>query len=206
MANAEAPRQRIGVFGGTFDPPHMGHLRLAELAVRELELDQLQIIPTGNAWYKTRQLTEANHRLALAQLAFAACPRAVVDDQELTRVGACYTIDTLRHLRQTFPNAYFFLIMGADQAAKFNTWHRWQDILGLAELAVVDRQPIAASSLEAQGIHRFTVLEMPSMPISATAIREQLSRGVVPTSLSSTLLAPAVARYIQHHQLYKAPS
>jgi nicotinate-nucleotide adenylyltransferase len=206
MVNADLRHQRIGVFGGSFDPPHMGHLGVAQQAMAQLALDRLQVIPTGNAWYKTRSLTDGEHRMAMARLAFAACPGVVVDDQEINRLGTCYTIDTLRQLQQTFPNADFFLIMGADQAAKFSTWHQWQDILVLAQLAVVDRQQIAANKLLEQGIDRFTVLQMPAIPISATAIRDQLSHGVVPISLSPNLLAPAVARYIQHHQLYKALS
>ena len=194
---------RVGLFGGTFDPPHLAHRALAEVALTQLKLDQLVLMPTGSAWYKTRSLTEGEHRLSMCRLAFADCPNVVVDDLEIKRDGPCYTLDTLLHLHKTYPGADLFLIIGADQAAKFNTWHRWQEILSIARLAVADRQQQAHLSLQDQGVGHFTVLQMPDMLISSTAIRTQIAQGLDPKALSPQLLAPAVARYIQDHGLYR---
>lgn len=196
-------RLRIGLFGGTFDPPHMAHHTLADVALAQLELDRLILMPTGSAWYKTRSLTAGAHRLAMCRLAFADSPKVMVDSLEIERDGPCYTIDTLQHLRMTDPDAQLFLVIGADQAAKFSNWHRWQEILSLACLAVADRQQLAQGTLQDQGIERFTGLQMPDMLVSATAIRAQIAQGIDPHQLSPQLLAPAVARYIQDHGLYQ---
>ena len=194
---------RIGLYGGTFDPPHVAHRALAEAALAQLKLDTLVLMPTGSAWYKSRALTDGHHRLAMARLAFADCPQVVVDELEIRRSGPCYTIDTLQHLHKAHVGAELFLIIGADQAAKFTTWHRWQDILSLARLAVADRQQQAATGLQAQGIEHFTVLQMPDMLVSASAIRAHIEQGSDPQLLSPQLLTPAVARYIQDHGLYR---
>jgi nicotinate-nucleotide adenylyltransferase len=194
---------QVGLFGGTFDPPHVAHQALAEVALTQLHLDRLVLMPTGSAWYKTRALSDGAHRLAMCRLAFEGCEKVAVDDLEIQRDGPCYTIDTLRHLQKSFPRAVLHLIIGADQAAKFNTWYRWQEILSMACLAVADRQQQACAALNSQGVENFTVLQMPDMLVSATAIRMQIAQGIDPYQLSPKFLAPAVARYIQDHGLYR---
>ena len=119
-----AAAARLGMFGGAFDPPHMAHRVLAQAAVDQLRLDELRVFPTGQAWHKERTLTPAQHRLAMAQLAFEDLPKVVVDARELQRAGATYTIDTLRELSAEHPGAELFLVMGEDQAAAFTTWRR----------------------------------------------------------------------------------
>ena len=89
------PRQRLGMFGGAFDPPHNAHVTLAGVAVDQLALDELRIFPTGQAWHKARPLSPSVHRLAMARLAFQGLPRVVVDPRELEREGPTYTVDTL---------------------------------------------------------------------------------------------------------------
>ena len=96
---------RLGVYGGAFDPPHLAHVALARTALHQLELDELRIFPTGQAWHKARALTAAEHRLAMVQLAFGALADTVVDARELQRSGPTYTIDTLRELRAEMPQA-----------------------------------------------------------------------------------------------------
>ena len=93
------PVNRLGVFGGAFDPPHLAHVALVEAAVAALQLDQVRVLPTGLAWHKTRTLSEAHHRLAMTRLAYQHLPQVVVDDREIRRSGASYTVDTLRGLR-----------------------------------------------------------------------------------------------------------
>lgn len=194
--------RRIGIFGGAFDPPHLAHVALAQAAVQQLGLDELRVFPTGQAWHKARALTDAKHRLAMAQLAFSAVPNAVVDDRELRRVGPTYTVDTLRELHAAEPDATLLLVVGADQAEALHAWHDSAGILRLATVAVAararpdpDAPPFDASRLP--GGHWASV-ELPSMPVSATQIR-----ALVAASQGIADLVPAgVASYIDRYHLY----
>ena len=134
-----SPGLRIGVFGGAFDPPHLAHLALARLAVEQLQLDELLVFPTGQAWHKSRPLSAADHRLAMTRLAFADVPKAHVDDRELRREGPTYTIDTLEALQVQAPNCALFLVIGSDQAEALSRWHRWTAILKIATICVAVR-------------------------------------------------------------------
>jgi nicotinate-nucleotide adenylyltransferase len=193
MAEA-APRRRIGVFGGAFDPPHLAHEALLRCAVTELALDELRVIPTGQAWHTTRTLTAPEHRLAMAQLAFAQVPKVTVDAQEINRNGPSYTIDTLHGLALSESGAEWFLIMGADQAAALTNWRSWQEILQIATICVADRG-------DSKKLYpaRFFHLKMPALAISATQIRAMISAG----QSAETLVSKAVARYIATHHLYQ---
>ena len=141
--------KRLGIFGGSFDPPHMAHMALAQHAVEQFNLDELRIIPTGDAWHKIRALTPSPHRLAMTRLAFADVPKVVVDPREIDRKGATYTFDTLQELHVEQPDAELYLFIGADQARAFQTWHRWQDILRMATVVVAAR-PLAHGLSEGQ--------------------------------------------------------
>ena len=124
--------KRLGIFGGSFDPPHIAHLALAKHAIAQFHLNELRIIPTGDAWHKTRTLTASPHRLAMTRLAFAEVPQAVVDPREIDREGATYTIDTLRDLRAANPDADLFFITGTDAISSIGTW---KDVDSLWQLA-----------------------------------------------------------------------
>jgi nicotinate-nucleotide adenylyltransferase len=194
-----AALQRVGMFGGAFDPPHRAHVALAQAAVRQLALDRLHVVPTGNAWHKDRTLTPAADRLAMTRLAFAPVPAVQVDDRELHRTGPTYTVDTLRELQAEHPGARLHLLMGEDQAASFTRWHAWQDILQLAVLCVAGRGSGAGvQALQALPGARVELLQLPQMPESATEIRTRLTRG----QDINELVEPAVARYIETHSLY----
>ena len=130
---------RVGMFGGAFDPPHLAHRALAQCALEQLRLDVLHVLPTGQAWHKTRPLTAAVHRLAMSELAFGGLPRLLLDDREIRREGPSYTLDTLRELQADHPGAQLFLVMGQDQAHALPSWRRWEDILELATICVADR-------------------------------------------------------------------
>jgi nicotinate-nucleotide adenylyltransferase len=195
---------RLGVLGGAFDPPHLAHVALARAAIEQLQLDELRVLPTGQAWHKARTLTPAIHRLAMTRLAFAEVPKAVVDDRETRRAGATYTVDTLRELRAEHPLAELFLILGQDQADALDTWHEWEEILRLAIICVADRGGLTRESprfvpSEAMA-SRFRRLQMPLTPISATEIRSRVAtrQDILP------LVSGPVARYIEHHHLYPA--
>ncbi len=195
--------RRIGVFGGAFDPPHLAHMALVQTALADLQLDQLRVVPTGQAWHKTRVLSPAHHRLAMAELAFSKVPCVVVDPIETQRVGPSYTVDTLRAFKALFPDAEFFLIVGEDQARALTTWREWQAVLQLAIICVAERDDLmgakplfmAPKSYES----RFRRLQMPAMPVSATEIRARIATH---QSVSSLVFEP-VARYIDDHHLYQ---
>jgi nicotinate-nucleotide adenylyltransferase len=194
--------RRLGIFGGAFDPPHLAHRALAEVALAQLQLDELRVLPTGQAWHKTRQLTAAEHRLAMAQLAFDALPGVVLDDREIRRAGPSYTLDTLRELRDEQPQAELYLIMGKDQADVLPTWRNWQDIVRIAIICVADRDGLTGQETQfnppPEMAPRFRKLSMPAMDISATGIRARIAsqQGISP------LVCEAVARYIEDHHLY----
>jgi nicotinate-nucleotide adenylyltransferase len=192
--------RRIGVFGGAFDPPHIAHVALARAAVDQLQLDELRIFPTGNAWHKTQHLSPSEHRLAMARLAFGEVPRAVIDERELRRAGPTYTVDTLRELKAEQPDAQLFLVMGEDQAGALTRWHDWESLLDLAVICVAARAATAGevrAALPPQA--RSRALLLPTMPESATEIRSLVAAGAD----IAHLVVPGVARYIDQHHLYQ---
>ena len=192
--------RRIGLFGGTFDPPHNAHVALARAALDEFQLDALHWIPAGQPWQKARTITDAVHREAMVSAAIDGEPRFVLDRIETRRAGPSFTLDTVRALRLQHPQAELFLIIGADQYAGLHTWRDWQDLLGLVALAVANRPgpmpPVDAEVLRTP--HR--VVPLPMLDISATDIRSRVARGLP----IDKLVPPAVARYIETNTLYRS--
>ena len=207
-AASAAHRLRLGVFGGSFDPPHNAHVALASAGLAQLALDALHVVPTGVAWHKKREPSAPQDRLAMTRLAFADMPKVVIDDRELQRAGPTFTIDTLQALQQENPTAQLYLIMGADQFAAFRQWHRWQAILEIAILCVAERAINTWTSgmfdSFADQKSRFCRLEMPESSISATQVRLTAASALSVANNISSLVSPLVARYIATHQLYKA--
>ncbi len=201
------------MFGGAFDPPHRAHLVLAQLAVEALELDELHIIPTGQAWHKARTLSSPEHRLAMTQLAFQGIPHMLVDDRELQRPGSTFSIDTLEALQLQNPGAQLYLIMGADQFSTFQQWHKWQAIAGLAIICIADRASSTPTSADNDAYfetykgleNRFVRLQMPLMATSATQIRQLMTSHAGKTLVANTLVTESVARYISANHLYSLP-
>lgn len=204
MSGAPLPPRRIGVFGGAFDPPHAAHHALAQVALAQLHLDELRIIPTGQAWHKNRGLTPAVHRLEMARLAFADLEHVVVDPRETVRSGSSYTVDTLQELKAEFVGAEFFLIIGEDQAKALDSWSRWSEIPKLATICVAARAGFTRADATFEALHlsqtAVRLLKMPPMDVSATDIRQRLAyrQNVGP------LVFEPVARYIAQHHLYQA--
>lgn len=193
----------MGIFGGAFDPPHLGHIALAQAAIEQLQLDALHIVPTGSAWHKDRSLSDPKHRLEMCRLAFADIDCAVVDVCETLRPGPSYTMDTLELMRSRFPEAQFFLLIGQDQAMHLSEWHRAKEIPGLAIITVASR-PHSVSAVSAVGnendeLFELKRLEMPPMPQSSTQIRSCVQNSI---SIDSLVCEP-VARYIANNQLYR---
>jgi nicotinate-nucleotide adenylyltransferase len=198
----------MGMFGGAFDPPHMAHITLAKHAIAQFDLDELRIIPTGDAWHKARKLTPSPHRLAMTRLAFADVARVVVDPREIDRDGATYTFDTLQALQAEMPAVDWYLFIGADQANAFQTWHRWQEILGLATLVVANR-PLDGQGAHVSQWHNVVSpdvqrLDMPSLNVSATDIRAHFAQASQSAALMSAWLPAAVQHYIEKHSLYQS--
>jgi nicotinate-nucleotide adenylyltransferase len=203
LTTAPGPAQRVGVFGGAFDPPHIGHRALAQAALEQLQLDVLHIIPTGQAWHKPHTLTAPQHRLAMAQLAFGDLARVTVDPRETLRTGPSYTVDTLGELGQEYPGGQRFLILGQDQAQALSGWHRWQEIAQLAIICVASRaHPACVTGVFdtlTPALQDMRILKMPPVAVSATDIRQRLANH---ENVSALVLEP-VARYIDHHHLYQ---
>lgn len=177
-----------GILGGTFDPVHNAHLAIARTALEQLGLARILWMPTGNPRYRQPAQTPAVHRVAMLALAIEGEPRYAIDERELAPGHSGYTVDTLLAL-----GGEPVLLLGADQYAKFETWHRWREILGLASLAVFARPGWPASD----GRARF--VPMAPLDISASGIRARLARGEDVASL----VPPKVLAYIQQHRLYR---
>jgi nicotinate-nucleotide adenylyltransferase len=192
--------KRLGLFGGTFDPPHNAHLALARAAQGEFQLDALHWIPAGQPWQKARTISAAVHREAMVRAAIDGEARFVLNRIETERAGPSFTLDTVRALRLQHGQAELFLIIGADQYAGLHTWRDWQNLLGLVTLAVANRPglmpPINAEVLRTP--HR--VVPLPMQDISATDIRARVARGLP----IDALVPSAVARYIKTNSLYRS--
>jgi nicotinate-nucleotide adenylyltransferase len=195
---AAAPRRR-GLFGGTFDPPHVAHVALARTALDALALEAVHWVPAGDPWQKARAITPAADRAAMVGLAIGDEPRFVLDRIEIDREGPSYTIDTVRALQAAHPGVDWVLIVGADQHAGLHTWREWPELLQRVTLAVAGR-PGAASPVDAAvQRHAHRVVPLPPLDIAATEIRERVARGLP----IDHMVPRAVARYIDQHGLYR---
>jgi len=211
-------RPRIGLFGGTFDPVHIGHLTLARWARAELALDRLRLIPTGESWQKRPAWAPAADRLEMARLAFAHEPWVTIDEREVHRDGPSYTIDTLIELRRELgPEPALVLLLGSDQLHNLATWHRYRELLDHAHLAITQRERVTldgfAPEVEALIAEHGTgalpdapagalvFFRMPSVAVSATVLRRQLAAGERPAEL----VPPTVLEYIDRRRLYRPP-
>ena len=191
---------RIGVFGGTFDPPHVGHLLLAADAREALQLDRLIFIPAGTQPFKlgTPPVASGQDRLEMVRLAVADDANYAVDDAEINRRGLSYTVDTLEHLSERFKGAQLFLLMGQDALAGFSQWRNPERIRELATLAAMERSgtPGPRSEVAAEGV---VTVSTRCVDVSSTEIRERRRakksiKGFVPES---------VERFIEARGLYR---
>ncbi|HLL19956.1 MAG TPA: nicotinate-nucleotide adenylyltransferase [Rubrivivax sp.] len=193
---------KVGLFGGSFDPVHNAHLALAYAALAALKLDHLRWIPAGQPWQKSGSaMSPAEHREAMVRLAIAAEPRFVLDRIEIERPGPSYTLDTVRELTAAHPGTQWFLILGHDQYAGLHTWGGWRELLGLVTLAVANR-PGAQDHIDpAVRAFQAQVVPLPMLDVSATVVRQAVASGAD----ISKLVPAQVARYIEIHGLYRGP-
>jgi len=166
---------RIGIFGGTFDPPHIGHLIVASDACAALALDRLLLVPSADPPHKQGQVeATAEQRLALLRAATAGDARFEVDDIELRRSGASFTVDTLRELRKRHPDAELFLLIGVDQMQKLASWREPHEVARLARLSVMTRDGETPDP-DSPFPHR--LVPVTRIDLSSSAIRERIRTG-----------------------------
>lgn len=204
----------IGIFGGTFDPIHYGHLRSA-LEVKEVfNLTEVRFIPSARPPHRAQPLVSADMRLKMLELAIHNQPGFVADGRELQRQGPSYMVDTLQSLRQDFTGQSLLLFMGGDAFNNLATWHRWQDLFNYAHIVVLTRPGFVtqtldgflasrlSTSIEALAGHVAGALffqPVTPLDISATVIRQLVAAGRNPRFL----LPDGVIAAIEHNQLYK---
>jgi nicotinate-nucleotide adenylyltransferase len=195
----------LGILGGTFNPPHEGHLRCARQALAQLGLDRVALVPVRVPPHKdSPDDPGAEHRLAMCRLAVAGDDRLAVSELELRRAGPSYTVDTLRALREEDPGRELTFVLGADMARTLARWREPREILRLARLAVAERdgtarREIRAAVAELDAEPRIDFLDMAPIDVSSSAVRERVAAGEPITDL----VPAAVADYIAAHDLYR---
>lgn len=191
---------RVGLFGGAFDPPHTGHLIVADGVRQSLALDRVLFLPYALGPHRSAPPTApADDRLAMLGLALSGTEGLEVDGRELARGGASYTIDTLRELQAGPASDEHWLIMGSDQLRTLTSWREWAEVLDRARIAFVERPGAPARLPPGVPPDRVDRVELPRLEISSTDIRERIAAG-----RSIRYLVPeAVATYIGEHGLYR---
>lgn len=190
---------KIGVFGGTFNPPHNGHVRLAKAAADELKLDKLLVIPSCIPPHKiAAKLADGQERLEMCRLAFGCDPRFEVSPMELERGSRSYTVETLRELKALYPDSELYFIVGSDMLESFDKWYLWQEILSLSVLCAASREEGYNPDLSRFGklAERIKIITLDPLEVSSTQIRNTAGE------VSPELLDPKVAAYIREHGLY----
>ncbi|RKT53116.1 nicotinate-nucleotide adenylyltransferase [Saccharothrix australiensis] len=193
--------RRIGVMGGTFDPVHHGHLVAASEVQARFELDEVIFVPTGQPWQKSdREVSAAEDRYLMTVIATASNPRFSVSRVDIDRGGPTYTFDTLNDLKATHPEADLFFITGADALEQILSWRRADDVFGLAHFIGVTRPgyDLDDTHLPPGAV---SLVEVPAMAISSTAVRARTASG-----LPVWYLVPdGVVQYISKTGLYSVP-
>jgi nicotinate-nucleotide adenylyltransferase len=214
--SVHAARRQVGIFGGTFDPVHYGHLRAASEARERLGLSEMRLLPAGTPPHRAVTFAAAGHRLQMLQLALAGHGDLQVDDREIRRGGSSYMVDTLQEIRAEEGDVPLLLMIGQDAANQLDSWHRWRELFALTHFVVM-RRP--------DSVHRYSgelfeamqprmvedpdrlrrlpaglvlPLEVTQLAISSTDIRRQIASGISPRFL----LPDPVIAYIHAHRLY----
>jgi len=193
---------RIGIFGGTFDPVHFGHLRPVEAAAVKFGLRRVIYVPARMSPHKSVPATDARHRVAMLALALAGRPDWSLSLCELDRESPSYTVDTLHALSAQLPGDELWLLMGTDALAAFDRWNRPEEIVRLARVGAFLREPFAGAGLRIPRVaglaDRLEVFDAGSVRISATELRQELGRGL----RAAGRVPEPVAEYITKQGLY----
>jgi len=212
----------LAILGGTFDPVHYGHLRLADDVRTALALPEVRLVPAGKPPHRVAPQASACDRIAMLELGVREFPGLVVDAREINRRGKSYTVDTLGELRGEMPHTPLALLIGADAFRGLPSWHRWSDLFVLAHLIVVPRPGIATGTdlpdvlarewnarrsddpqvLRARLAGSIYLQPVAEQPISSTAIRAALAHGGPESVEIAGLLPAAVLAYIEANALY----
>jgi nicotinate-nucleotide adenylyltransferase len=191
---------KLGLFGGTFDPVHHGHLIVAEYVREQIGLDRVLFIPTLISPHKTdAPVTSPAHRLAMLREGIKVNPFFQVSDMEIERGGVSYTVDTLRLMGEENATDEFFLLIGADNLMEFRSWKEPGEIVKRARLVVMNRPGFAGAPVDPLLPGDIIQCAVPSIDISSTEIRRRVQQGLT----ISYLVPPPVARYIGRHRLYR---
>ena len=200
-------KPQIGLFGGSFNPIHNGHLHLVRSVKKALKLDRVILMPAGEAPHKsTAEYAPAADRLEMCRLAAKKYRWLTVSDYETRKSGKSYTVETLSALRAEYPEAEWTLMIGSDMLLSFETWKEWQEILRIARLCAVSRETgdlpalnEKADALKAECPHaEIVVLSVQAVPVSSTEIRQNLQKNAD----CSCLLPENVVQYIGNRHLY----
>lgn len=196
MSQTRGPR--IGVMGGTFDPIHHGHLVAASEVAQSFGLDEVVFVPTGVPWHK-QEVTDSEHRYLMTVIATASNPHFTVSRVDVDREGPTYTIDTLRDLKASRPDAELFFISGADAVAQILSWRDHDELWDLAHFVAVSRpgHVLSTEGLPKTGVSQ---LEIPALSISSTDCRDRVQRG----HPVWYLVPDGVVQYIAKHHLYRS--
>jgi nicotinate-nucleotide adenylyltransferase len=170
----EVAGPRIGVFGGLFNPPHVGHLSLCQEAAWQLGLERVVLVPTGHPAHRAAPAETPEMRLRLAQAAALGNPMFTVSRLEIDRIGPSYTVDTLRELAHRHPGSSLHLLIGADQLAALDTWHEAESLPRLARLAAALRPGVDVADLATANLDW---VEMPQIGISSSLVRARVRDG-----------------------------
>ncbi|MHB1099387.1 MAG: nicotinate-nucleotide adenylyltransferase [Burkholderiales bacterium] len=210
----------VGVFGGTFDPVHFGHLRLAQEVAEHCGLESVRIIPAGIPPHRSPPHCEASHRMEMVRIAAEGNPLFIPDEREVLKTSPCYSVETLLELRSELgPDKPLCLMVGADAFLGFPAWHRWRELFDLAHILVAQRpgfdihsaingvlgeQYAARSEKDPAALRRFScgrivTIDITLLDISASMIRECLAK----SASVRYLLPEGVLDYIQNHGLYR---
>jgi nicotinate-nucleotide adenylyltransferase len=190
---------RLGIMGGTFDPPHNGHFGAAAAVATAKGLDHVIFIPASQPWQKA-QYCQAEDRFTMTQLGTVSDRRFVASRIELDRKGPTYTVDTLAALSELCPGAELFLILGADAAVNLGTWHRAEDVTRFSRIVVANRPGLDPGTLEpvANDFHMETI-DVPPVDVSSTQVRDAVRQG----RSVKDLVPSGVADYIERRGLYQ---
>lgn len=196
---------RVGILGGTFDPPHIGHLILGEYAADALDLTHLLYVPAAEPPHKRDEAkTDVKHRLAMLRLALADNPRFEISQVDIERPGPHYSVDTVRIIARQYPDSDVYFIMGGDSLRDLTLWHRPDELIRLCKLAVMRRAGADAyPSMHEDSIpglaERVTMIDAPLIQVSSTHIMERIQDG-----RSIRYLTPdSVRTYIEQNHLYQ---
>lgn len=188
---------RLGVMGGTFDPIHLGHLKVAEEVAKTYGLDSVIFVPAGDPWQKPTN-TPASDRLEMTKLAIAGHPTFQLSTVDVDRTGPTYTVDTLRDLHLQFPEAHFYFIIGADSLESINTWKNADELWGQAHFVGVSRPGHLLKAPESPH-DAVSLLEISELPVSSSEIRAKVMNG----EPIDDLVPESVMEYIKKNDLYQ---